>query len=64
MIKLTGEMYVRAEDVSEVSINRDAGTVTVRMKNGIGHHVPNDYGKSVYDTVDRLIKEIEAEVSK
>lgn len=60
MIKISDHLHVAAEDISEVIVNYRADAVTVRMKTGVGHHAPNDYGKSVWDTQARLVKEINA----
>lgn len=61
MIKLSDTMFVAASEVAEVSVNGVANTVTVRMKSGVGHHVPNDYGQSCYSTADRIVSEIDLE---
>lgn len=38
MIKLNDGCYVAASDISEITVNRSAYIVTVRMKNGISHN--------------------------
>lgn len=57
LIQLSCNCYVDAEDISEIIVS-DYGHITVRMKSGVGHSVNKDYGKSQYQTVDRLVKEI------
>lgn len=58
MIMLSDGCCVAADHIVEVTVNRSATGLTVRTKDGIGHVVSNDYGKSSYETLSRLIKEI------
>lgn len=64
MIQLSDGCYVAADQIAEVKVNSNSGTLTVRTKDGIGHSLYPDYGKSVYETADRLIQEINAACSK
>lgn len=64
MIQLSDGCYVAADQIAEVKVNGNSRTLAVRMKDGIGHSLYADYGKSVYETADRLIKEINAACSK
>lgn len=57
LIKLNDGCYVLPEEISEITIS-SFGYIRVSMKNGIGHTINNDHGKSPYETIDRLIKEI------
>lgn len=59
MIKITDSFYVAADHV--VRVTADSGTgVRITLRDGSTHSVPNDYGKAVYQTMDRLIAEINA----
>lgn len=59
LVRLDCNCYVNPEDVQELAVNTSAQSIVVRMRNGIGHYVPPDYGKGIYDTLDRLKKELE-----
>lgn len=58
MVKLNNQYTVMPDQITEVSINERADSITVRLVSGIGHSVMADYGKSIYATHDRLINEI------
>jgi len=60
LIKLTDGCLVNTDDISEITVNEYSSTITVRMKSGIGHSLSCDYGKGIYQTLDRLHKEINA----
>jgi hypothetical protein len=60
LVQLSCDCYVNPDDVQEISVNRASGTLTVRMRSGIGHNVDRDYGKSEYDTLARLKRELES----
>lgn len=59
LVKLEDGCYVNPEDVQEVTVNSYSDTITVRMRNGIGHSVRADYGKGIYATLTRLKAELE-----
>ena len=44
--------------MEELKVNDYADTITVRMRSGIGHSVPSDYGQGVYATLARLRAEL------
>lgn len=50
--------YIDPDEVSEIKVNPSSGTLTVRMKNGIGYSVGADYGSGIYATAERLAREI------
>jgi hypothetical protein len=60
LVRLNDGCYINPEDVQEITVNHSAGSITVRLRNGVGHHVDRDYNKTVFDTVTRLKKELEA----
>ncbi len=64
LIKLSDGCWVAAESVDEVSVKPHRDGVLVRMKDGLGHHLGCDYAKSAYDTMDRLVKEINEATAK
>lgn len=60
LVKLNDCCTVNPLEISEVTIN-DYGNITVRMRSGAGHSVPNDWGdRGGYTTHSRLIGEINA----
>lgn len=62
MIKLQSDLWVAAHDVTAVRVN--GGVLTVHTKGDGAYYVPNDYRKSVYDTADRIVAEVEAEMAR
>lgn len=64
MIKLKDELYVAADQVSEVSVGTYRDGLNVRMKDGRVHSVPCDYGQSAWSTCDRLVKLIDKEQAR
>lgn len=60
MIKLNDGCYVAADQISELKINQSSQTITVRMKDGIGHSHAPDYRQGVYATMDALVDQINA----
>lgn len=59
LVRLEDGCYINPEDVQELIVNSYSDTITVRMRNGIGHAVRSDYGKGIYDTLKRLKTELE-----
>lgn len=59
LVRLSDGCYVNPDDVQELTVNSHSNTLTVRMRNGIGHSVGFDYGKTIYDTLRRLRAELE-----
>lgn len=60
MIQLSDGCWVASDQIAEIKVNGDANRVTVRTKDGVGHSLDADYGKSAYATADKLIAEINA----
>ena len=60
MIRLTDTDYVNPADISRVSINHHRSGLIVTLRTGDKVEVPCDYGRSVWETQNRLIKEIKA----
>ena len=60
LIKLDCRCFVAADEIAEITLNERADAITVRMKGGVGHCVDADYGKSAYETLDRLVAEVNA----
>ena len=54
LIKLDDGCYVAADQIAELSINRSSNTITVRMKNGVGHCHEPGYKQSIYAALDEL----------
>jgi hypothetical protein len=57
-IRLGFHATVEAEDVREVCVHGDSGTVTVRMADGVVHYCSNDRGLGAWDTATRLANDI------
>jgi len=64
LIQLTDGCWIDPDLVAEVKMNELAATITVRMRDGIGHPVGFDYGKSIFETQRRLVAEINAARTK
>ncbi|MEO9230904.1 MAG: hypothetical protein ABI216_18430 [Devosia sp.] len=58
-VRLSDGCYVNPDDVQEIIIRDGSDRVTVRMRDGVGHHIDKDYGTSVYATLARLKAELE-----
>ncbi len=61
LVRLSDGCYVNPDDVQELTVGDYSDTITVRMRDGIGHSIAADYGKGIYATLDRLKAELEAE---
>lgn len=57
LIKLTDSAYVNADSVQNVFIGDGSSAITVNTSERT-FYVRADYGKGIYDTLDRLVKEI------
>lgn len=64
LFQLSDGCWVDPDLVAEVKVNNEAGMATVRMRDGVGHSIAPDYGKSIYSTVTRLITDINAARTK
>jgi hypothetical protein len=58
-MKLPDGCWIAVDGVAEVVPDFEAGTITVRMKNGIGHTIEPEQGVTISETVKRLIAEID-----
>lgn len=56
LIQIDRSVYVAADQVAQVFIR--AGRLIVETKSGEEIYVEPDYGKPVFDKLDRLVKEI------
>ena len=62
LVRLSDGCLINPEDVQDITV-RSSGhgdVITVRMRNGIGHSIFADHGKSTAETLARLKSEIEA----
>lgn len=64
MIRLSDGCYVAADQVAEVTLNDARTRISVRMKDGVGHHFEPNYGESLYQALDRLIGQINTAASE
>lgn len=60
MIKLNDGCFVAADQIAELKVNSSSQTITVRMKDGIGHSHSPDYRQGVYAAMDALVDQINA----
>lgn len=58
MVTLSCDCSVMPDDISVITVNTGSNTITVRMKNGVGHSVKPAYQKGVYETKDKLVAEV------
>jgi hypothetical protein len=59
LAKMTSNLFINPDCVASVKVNYEHGSVTIRMADGIEHHLDCDYGKSIWQTHDRIIKLLE-----
>ena len=59
LVRLSDGCYINPEDVQEITIPEHRNGLTVRMRNGVGHHVELDYRKTPTETLNRLKAELE-----
>jgi len=57
-VQLSDGCSIMPDQVQAVTANALASIITVRMKDGIGHYLAPDPGLGVYQTRDRLVKQI------
>ena len=56
LVKITESCWINPEDVSGVFLPTDQLNVIVGMRTGEKHYVAADYGKSMRQTFDRVVK--------
>ena len=62
IVILNSTVAVNPSEVVSVVIDTEHNRVIVEMKNGRGHSLPCEYGKSIFRTRDDLVKHINGEV--
>lgn len=60
MIKISTDVWLNPAYIASVSLGGYRDCLYVRMADGKEHRVEMDYGKTVWETQDRLMKEIDA----
>lgn len=63
MIRISDGCYVAADLIAEIKMNSSSSTITVRMKDGIGHCHSPGYKQTVYAALDALIAEVNSALS-
>jgi len=58
LIQISDSCHVAVDQIEEVSAKDYDRGIFIRMKNGIEHHLGNDYRRSSYETQRRLVSEI------
>jgi hypothetical protein len=61
IVKLNSDLAVNPESVASLKVNSAYDTITIRMADGQEHHLNRDYGKSVWETHDKIVKLIAGE---
>lgn len=61
LVILNSTVAVNPSQVVSVVIDTEHNRVVVEMKNGRGHSLPCEYGKSIFLTRDDLVKRINGE---
>jgi hypothetical protein len=61
MIKLTDKVYVAAHAIKSIEKSEYHDYITVRLFDGESHTIYADYGKGIYETLDRLVAEVRAD---
>lgn len=56
LVKLSDEVSVNPEYVASVTIRHEIDVVTVLMHDGIKYIFGRDYGRSIWETADRITK--------
>lgn len=62
MIKIADDVYVAAEQVSEIGLTSNRDLIYIRTKRGEIHHMVLRYGISAYKQLDELSWEIDEEL--
>lgn len=58
LIRVSDSCIVAASEVAEIGVNQHGAGLWVKMRSGAVHHLRADYGKSDYDTANRLMREV------
>jgi hypothetical protein len=62
MVKLKDSLWVSAEQIAKIEVIEYHRGVHVTLTDGRVHTVPADYGKNAYDTAERLVSAVDAEM--
>lgn len=58
LVKLSAGLYVGADNVDRIEVDAYGRGLTVYTKSGSNHWVDRDYSRTAYETMDRLVKEL------
>ena len=60
LVRLSNDCYINPEDVQEIKVGNTGhgAVITVRMRNGVGHATFADHGKTIHETLARVVAEI------
>lgn len=58
MVQLSSGIVVNPDHVVSATVNSNYQTITVTTITAETFHIDRDYGKSVYETFDRLMKKL------
>lgn len=66
LIKLddNGNTYIAADSIEGIAVNSERYTLTVTMKSGERHTVGCDYGKTVWETMRRIMVDVDKALAK
>jgi len=62
MIKISGDVYVAAEQIAEIGLTSDRRMIYVKTKAREIHHIPIPWGQSAYQVLDKLVIKIDEEL--
>lgn len=57
-VKLSAGLYVGADNVDRIEVDTYGRGLTIYTKSGSNHWVDRDYNKTAYETMDRLVGEL------
>lgn len=61
MIKISDDIYIAAEQISEIGLTPNRDLIYIRTKRGEIHHTPIKHGIPAYKLLDALAKKIDEE---
>lgn len=66
LIKLddNGNTYIAADSIEGIACNSQRDTLTVTMKSGERHTVGRDYNKSIWETMKRIMVDVDVALAK
>lgn len=63
LIKIEPNIHIAADQIASVYVNNHRQVITITTKTGDVFSIGADYGKGIYETCYRLVKEINAHLT-